>query len=83
MLKGLLVDELREVLADGVAKWGGTIEDAANQVIDPLLESTPVCFKCFNEVNGKHPLHLFLAGDGIAIEPTFTWKPMKLGVLDA
>jgi hypothetical protein len=82
MLKGLMADELREVLAEGVKKWGGTMEDAANNVIDPLLESTPVCLKCFQDVSSRAPLGEWLSGGMAVIEPSFVWKQMRLEVLD-
>jgi hypothetical protein len=82
MLKGLIADDLSEVLAEGVEKWGGTVEEAANKVIDPILDDTPVCLDCYREVSGRMPLSEFL-GSGLAqLTPSFTWKRMRLELLD-
>ncbi len=82
MLKGIMANELHDILAEGVRKWGGTVEEAADKTIDPILAETPVCLTCYQDVSSRMPLSEFLSTGAAQIVPSFVWKQMRLEVLD-
>jgi len=82
IVKGLLANEIREdimVLKDPEVDFA----EAVDTVLDPLLEHTPVCLNCFQDVQSRTPIRAFLGGGMAALVPSFVWKEMKLDVLEA
>lgn len=81
ILMGLMALEVSETIDDGVAATGLERAEVIEQLLRPLLNETPVCVACFNEVNSRTSLKDFMAATDT--DPCFTWERIRLAVLDA